>query len=291
MAAGKSSSNEPTLRAMWLAEWLRSHREELKFTQEEVGDYLEKHRNTVRNFESARFPIAPEDLNRLFDLYRIADEQERANLLQLREDVVHRGWTEVYKPYMTAGFADYVWLEGRARAMSQVDVDAIPGLLQTKGYATALISRGPQRDDLNQVDRLIEARMMRKRIITGDSGSTFRFLVAEAALHQHVGGLEVMTEQLQQLLRQADSPNIELRVLPLESWSHIAAGIPGGFTIFELSRPFPDVACMEVLAGAIFKESPDIDLVIDAFDAVWDDALSADETKDRISHLLAKDNR
>lgn len=282
-----SSKTGPTLRAQWLGARLRELRESRRIKNAEVGELLNRHPGTISRFESGIYPISSTELMLLLDMYGVNDLQEREELIRLSEEVAQRGWWDGYTKYIGTSFADYVWLENRALDIHVLDINAIPGLLQTADYASALITNGPQREDKLQTKRFIEARLIRSRILTGKNAPRVRFLVHEGALHQRVGGDAVMAAQLQKLRDQLAANLIELRLLPLDAWGHTAATVGGGFTIFELPEPYPDVACTETMAGMIYLESPDIDAFTGTYDALWNkDALDAARTVKRINALL-----
>lgn len=282
-----STKSGPTLRAQWLGTRLRELRERKRIKNAEVGEMLNRHPGTISRFESGVYPIASHDLLQLLDMYGVSDLQEREELVRLSEEVAQRGWWDGYTKYIGTKFADYVWLENRALAIHVLDINNIPGLLQTADYASSLITSGPQREDKVQTKRFIEARLIRSRILTGKNAPRVRFLVHEAALHQKVGDDTIMAAQLQKLRDQLVANLIELRVIPIEAWGHTAASVGGGFTIFEMPEPYPDVACTETMAGTIYLESPDIDVFTGTYDALWSqDALDSAQTTKRINALL-----
>lgn len=69
-----------------------------------------------------------------------------------------------------------------------------------------------------------------------------------------------MRSQHTKLLDIAERPNVEVRVLPLRHGAH--AGLDGPFWLFEMPDPYPDVAYVDNLAGAIYVEE---DTAVDRF--------------------------
>lgn len=281
-----AQKNGPTLRAQWLGSRLRELREVAKVKTTDAAEFLKRHPGTFGRFESGVYPIPTTDVLQLLDLYQVSDLNERAELVQLSEEVAQRGWWDGYKPHLNSNFADYVWLENQAHSIHILDINNVPGLLQTADYASALITHGPQQDEL-QNKRLIEARLIRGRILTGSRAPDVRFLLHESALHQRVGDNGIMAGQLQKIRDHVHAGLIKLRLIPLEAWGHTAATVGGGFTVFELPEPYPDVACTETMAGTVYLESPDIDVFTGTYDALWtQDALDAAQTAKRINALL-----
>ncbi|MFJ9431442.1 helix-turn-helix domain-containing protein [Streptomyces sp. NPDC101490] len=124
----------------------------------------------------------------------------------------------------------------------------IPGHLQTRSYATALLrsvaSVHGTRDD---VDEAVSARLVRAAIIT-EPGRTFAFVVEESALRRHIGGSDVMTEQLLHLLDAGRYPAVSLGVIP----SVGAARWPlETFTVYDDEKVF-----VELLTAALTITAP-----------------------------------
>jgi transcriptional regulator with XRE-family HTH domain len=102
----------------------------------------------------------------------------------------------------------------RARLFRIYEPAVIPGLLQTREYATAVLLtfidfvRAPQ-----DAEAGAEARLERQRVLThGDR--RFHMLLGEQALHTNVGGADVMTGQLEHLLDLLKLPRLRLGIIP-----------------------------------------------------------------------------
>ncbi|HEY6425171.1 MAG TPA: Scr1 family TA system antitoxin-like transcriptional regulator [Pseudonocardiaceae bacterium] len=72
------------------------------------------------------------------------------------------------------------------------------------------------------------------------------------------------------LLDVAERPNVEVRVLPLRRGAH--AGLAGAFWLFEMPDPYPDLACVSNLAGAVYVEE---DTAMERFRQAYDQLSSA----------------
>lgn len=105
----------------------------------------------------------------------------------------------------------------RARSFRIYEPAVVPGLLQTREYAVAVLStfidfvRVP--DD---ADEGAAARLERQRVLThGDRH--FHMVLGEQALRTNVGGTEVMAGQLRHLLSVLKLPRLRLGVIPLDA--------------------------------------------------------------------------
>lgn len=105
----------------------------------------------------------------------------------------------------------------RTTAMRVYSSSVIPGMLQTRDYARALLTTIGQFNDVpDDFDAAADARMARSQIITR-AGRTFSIVVEEAALRRCVGDAEIMAAQLGSLFTVASLPAVSLGVLPASS--------------------------------------------------------------------------
>lgn len=105
----------------------------------------------------------------------------------------------------------------RTRLFRIYEPAVVPGLLQTREYAVAVLSsfidfvRVP--DDAEEG---AAARLERQRVLThGDR--RFHMVLAQQALHTNVGGTEVMAGQLEHLLAVLKLPRVRLGIIPFDA--------------------------------------------------------------------------
>jgi len=105
----------------------------------------------------------------------------------------------------------------RARLFRIYEPAVVPGLLQTRDYAVAVLSsfiefvRVP--DDAEEG---ATARLERQRVLThGDR--RFHMVLGQQALHTNVGGIETMTGQLEHLLAILKLPRLRLGIIPFDA--------------------------------------------------------------------------
>jgi len=251
----------PTLRAQWLGQQLRALRESAGMTLRQAGEYLQRDPSMVSRFETAEYPIRRGDVLALLDLYGVSEERTRDGLLRLSDDVWRKGWWDDYASTVGRRYVDLVWLESRTERLRTYEAMLVPGLLQTRKYAETLIRNAATADTPEeQIERMIELRITRQQILRGDEPVDFAAVVDESVLRRVIGGPEVMRGQLTQLLEVAERPNVEVRVLPLRRGAH--AGLEGAFWLYEMPDPYPDLACVDNLAGALYVEE---DAAVDRF--------------------------
>ncbi|MEU6957842.1 helix-turn-helix transcriptional regulator [Streptomyces sp. NPDC045714] len=136
----------------------------------------------------------------------------------------------------------------RTKVMRVYSSSVIPGMLQTRAYAAALLSeiarfnRTPD-DSLAAAD----ARVERSRIIRR-AGRSFPIVIEESVLRRQVGSTETMAEQLGYLLHVAVLPSVTLGIVP----SQAAVMWPlETFTIFDAEQ-----VGVELLTAAITITTP-----------------------------------
>jgi transcriptional regulator with XRE-family HTH domain len=105
----------------------------------------------------------------------------------------------------------------KARLFRIYEPAVIPGLLQTREYAEAVLSTFI--DFVHVPDDAGEgaaARMERQKVLThGDRH--FHMVIGEQALHTDVGGAEVMAMQLERLLTSLQLPRVRLGLIPVDA--------------------------------------------------------------------------
>jgi transcriptional regulator with XRE-family HTH domain len=136
-------------------------------------------------------------------------------LLGMLADVqaVHRSWRGRLRHGNAAVQDDY---DRRARAAKRFRNSAplvIPSLVQTAGYARAILTQVARLWGTEDVDAAVEARMRRQEILY-DQSRTFEFVITEAALRLPPCQLQVMAGQLDRLLS-LDLDNVTLGIIPM----------------------------------------------------------------------------
>lgn len=91
----------------------------------------------------------------------------------------------------------------------------MPGLIQTPGYATALLSAiRTFRETPDDVADAVAARMSRNHVL-GSPGKRFIILIEESVLRYGIGDAEAMLAQLGHLMSVTALANVKLGVIPL----------------------------------------------------------------------------
>ncbi|MFF0671841.1 helix-turn-helix domain-containing protein [Streptomyces tendae] len=105
----------------------------------------------------------------------------------------------------------------------------IPGLLQTREYALAIHQAREVRSSNENIERMVEARIQRQAILMRNPALHLWVVLDEAVLRRTVGNTDVMDQQLKHLHETAESPNVDIQILPFSAGAHAAGA--GHFVI------------------------------------------------------------
>lgn len=129
----------------------------------------------------------------------------------------------------------------------------VPGLLQTEDYMQALFHESIPGETEEKVRERVATRMRRKRVFEQEERPVYWAIMDEAALKRPIGGRECMTEQINALLKAAESPHVLIQVLPFTQGEHPLLG--GSLSLLTL-RNGDTIAYVESFASGVPVESP-----------------------------------
>jgi len=144
-------------------------------------------------------------------------------------------------------------LEAEAESVRWYSPMLVPGLLQTERYAREVIRSGLLIAPPGEIERRVQVKMTRQRVLTRDNPLQLAVVVDEAAILRMVGGPQIMREQLAHLTVTATQPNISVQMLPLAAGAHPAT--TGEFTILSFPELIaPDVVYLENMTSDLYVE-------------------------------------
>ncbi|MER7169521.1 helix-turn-helix transcriptional regulator [Micromonospora sp. NPDC000207] len=241
-----------TLRAQWIGQQLREMREKSRLTLKEMGDYINRNASTVSRMESGIIPPRVPEVLAYLDLCGIDDPRRRDDLKTMAQDAWQKGWWDGFSANVAGSLIDWIWLESRATAINSFQTSVIPGLLQTRAYAEALIRAWDDSASDDDLARYVEVRMQRQQRLEEPDPVQFSTIIDEGALRRVVGGPEVMRAQLAHLRTMAGWPNVEVMILPASAGAHPSPD--GTFDVFRMRRPYPPAGCVSTAVGAVVVE-------------------------------------
>jgi DNA-binding XRE family transcriptional regulator len=205
---------------------LRRRREQLGLTQEEIALALGVASSSYRGWEDGTRTPRPG--------YR----PKIAWVLAVSLVEVHR-WFDRAVP-APAGVEVPSWLgtfaaleQGAAEMWSHQQV-SIPGLLQTAAYAAASkrVDTVDGTPSEGEIDQWVQHRLDRQAVLHREPDPLALYVVIdESVLYRITGDGEIMFDQLTHLAAMTAQPHIDVRILPFDAGSHVAAF--GSFTLLR----------------------------------------------------------
>ena len=236
--------------------------------------------------EHGRTGFKGRDIADLLTLYGVTDIEERAALLNLAREASTPGWWHAYSDILPAWAQPFVGLEAAASVIRTYQIQFVPGLLQTEGYARALIGQGSATTE-RQVARRGELRASRQEILRRPDGPQLWAVIDEAALRRPVGSREIVRGQLEHLIEVAGHPAVTLQIMPFSAGAHAAMG--GPFTILRFAEPdLADVVYIEQLTSALYLDKPaEVDSYLEVMDRLCMEAEPVASTVSMLQGILA----
>ncbi|MFI6230546.1 helix-turn-helix domain-containing protein [Micromonospora echinospora] len=276
----------PTVLRMLLGGQLRRLREASGVTREGAGWEIRASESKISRMELGRVGFKERDVADLLTLYGVAEPGEREALLKLARDANNPGWWHRYGDVLPGWFQSYLGLEAAAALIRSYEVQFVPGLLQTREYARAVVMLGHGAAGAAEIDRRVGLRMQRQRLLDRPDAPHLWAVVDEAVLRRPIGGPEVMRGQIAALVEATKAPNIRLQIVPFDAGGHAAAG--GAFTILRFGdQDLPDIVYIEQLTSALYLDKrDDVDHYAAAMERLCVEAEPPERTPDILARIL-----
>jgi transcriptional regulator with XRE-family HTH domain len=251
-------TEQPTLARRTLGLAFRRHRKEQGKTIEEAAAAIGYSGNTVARIEKGEQPTRFSQARDLCDFYQLPPA-EKSRLCGLATQSSEPGWWEPYFD-KTRGAAVqprsplFLETERSARRIWVLELEVVPGLLQTMEYLRALQAAGlptPEEDP----DAAQGLRAHRQIGLDGrDDGPELEFILGYAVMH-HLEQLpaEIRDGQLERIHQVAARPNVTVRVI-----QRLHAATAGSFTILEPGDDLPPFVFVDAGDGCRYVEDRDV---------------------------------
>ncbi|MFD5315974.1 helix-turn-helix transcriptional regulator [Streptomyces sp. NPDC127098] len=205
-----------------------------------------------------------------------ATAEERDALIEMAKSQ-DAGWW-VRNPAVPEILNPLVSFEAAAEYERVTSTTLVPGLLQTREYARALLRAQGVHDD-DRLEQEAEARMKRQEIL--DRGLRYWAVLDEVVLRRVVGNDRIMADQLGHLCEMAQRPTVDIQVLPFRAGPPSA---PGQFLILGRDderdpRNSMAVVYLELPRRGVYLDDPDdVTAYKNMFDRLRAQAAGPDET-------------
>jgi transcriptional regulator with XRE-family HTH domain len=245
----------PTVRRRRLAAELRRLRERADLTGDFVAGQMGWSASKVSRIENARTAPRPTEIKKLLALYgiegRYADE-----LTELAQEAKGKGWWKAYSDALPDLHTAYIGLEAEATAAWHWSPEVVPGLLQTEDYAREVLRTANGTAPPREIERMVEARMVRQRLLHRDPPFKLTAVVDESVLLRLIGRDDIMLQQVDRLVEASEYPYLRLQVLPLSGAHPVVAG---AFTLLQFGAVhevgYHDIAYVEHFTNAVYIEA------------------------------------
>lgn len=278
----------PTVRRRRLGSELRKLREAKGMTAEEVATRLLVSQSKISRLENGRRSISQRDVRDLCMVYGVDDDRIVESLMTMARESRQRGWWHAFGdiPYSV-----YIGLEAEATSIRNYQSLMLPGLLQTRGYAEAVVTGMQPEASPEDVEKRVEVRMRRQDRIHDEEPVRFWAVLDEAALHRVVGNPQTMREQIEHLAELSTLPHVTVQVIPFAIGAH--PGMTGAFSLLEFPEVTDsDVVYLEGVTSDLYLErEADVSLYTVMYEHLRAEALSPEQTRVLIAQVAKEYSR
>jgi DNA-binding Xre family transcriptional regulator len=276
----------PTLRRRRLGRQVR----DLRTTRKMSGTDLAKkigHINQSRlsRVESGKAAFTEVQLRRVIEVLDPTPEKAE-EWHSLWRDGDQLGWWSDYLDVMNEHAEMLAGFEMDAAHIRQYIEAFVPTMLTTEEYLTAVVAASQNIKPIDMA-RNVEFRLKQQYRLS-DPSLRYTLVIAEGALHRHVGGRDGMARQLRHLLDAAWAATVEVLVVPFEADVYGAQGM--SFEVMEFTDPEdPEAVFVENGPGSGFMEKPsELRYYNGLFSVAASRALSVDLSRERIEKIWAE---
>ncbi|CAL9424919.1 helix-turn-helix transcriptional regulator [Streptomyces sp. NPDC030392] len=243
-------------------EWLKAQREAAGLTQQQLAETAVMTRSHIAHIEAGRRVPSREDARRLDRALNTGNVL--SSFLPQEDDTI----ANYFEPARV--------LEQQATMIREYALSFVPGILQTKQYAQALLGAAfPPRSD-EERDKHVVTRLERAKILNNPVTPVVWAMLDEAVLRRSVGGPEVMAAQLLHIAELGEVGRVRVHVLPIGAGVHV---IHAGMLSLMWFEDQPPAAYTEGLSIGRLLDSPHVVTRLQAiYDLALSDALSFKES-------------
>ncbi|MGS2589749.1 helix-turn-helix domain-containing protein [Streptomyces hebeiensis] len=213
----------PTIRQRRLGAELRRLRELAQMSATEAGRLHGTTQSRISNIESGGYPVSADRVRALARMYDCAD-QPLIDALSEMTGGRTRGWWDEYRDILPRDALDLAELEHHAIAMRTASVIHLPGLLQTRAHAQAVIGDAVPALAPYEVEHRVSYRIKRQAVLHGQGPAPLTAIIHEAALRMGFGGPDVARAQLEHLVSMSELEHITVLVVPFGAGTFPSSG-------------------------------------------------------------------
>lgn len=256
MAEAASGSTVPRRQ---LGRHLRELRHKSRLTVKAAAEALEWSEAKMWRIETGQTSLRSHDVATMCRVYGAGDDLAGA-LMALAKETKAKGWWHSYGDVIPAWFDVYISLEEAAIALSIYQSELVPGLLQTRDYARAVIRTDNPGVSNEEIERRVQLRIERQALLTRlVDPPGVGVVLNEAVIRRPIESKKTMADQLDHLLEVGELSNLSVRVMPFACGMHYGV-MSGPFVMLEFPTngtgmpTEPTTIYIEGFAGALYLD-------------------------------------
>jgi transcriptional regulator with XRE-family HTH domain len=273
----------PSISQRRLGAELRRMRERADLSATHAGELFGATQSRISNIEAGGYAVSDERVRALARLYDCADEQFIEALAGMTGGRT-RGWWEEYREVLPSDALDLAELEHHAESLRVASAIHIPGLLQTREHARAVMNDAVPSMASEEVEHRVSHRLKRQSAVHGEPPTPLTAIIHEAALRMGFGGPPISDHQLRRLIDQSEEAHVKVLVIPFGDGAFPSAG--HGIVQFCAENTRLDTVQLDTDHGSVFLDGEaqlaKYRMVLDRMEAC---ALNPSQSRDLIARV------
>jgi len=288
MEVGGTQTEPPAVARQRVRRALRKARQATPMSQGDVANKLGWSLSKMQRIEGGEVGVSLTDLRALLDVYGVTDAMEIERLTEDARVSRRQRWltSAEHREFLTPALRQLIQFEAEATVIRAYQPTMFPGVLQTPAVAEIVLNWGRKRMSDEKRRVRYDVRMQRHRhIVENDHGPEYLVILDESVIKRHVGGAEVMAEQLETMVEYAQRPRIRIRVVPFEKGAMLGLVVP--FQLLSLGEDETVVYEESYGVDRISHEPGDARRSRAFFEALWAESLTEEATQRRLADEAA----
>ncbi|PNE13093.1 helix-turn-helix transcriptional regulator [Amycolatopsis sp. BJA-103] len=241
-----------TLAGLLRAKLDRAKADDPRMTIRAIAERLGVNHSTVSRWASGATSPDAEQVSGLLAVIGVVGK-EREEILELaRTETRGRTWVTPGPTGVSHQLTGVMEMEANATGMFEWSPLVVPGLIQDRRYARAIISK--PKSEPSTVEHLVTLRLGRQHAITRDDPLKYTVVLGHPAIEGNIGGPGVMLGQLRHLRKVAEMGSVTLRLAPLDGDWH--GGLLGSFSLYHFNDGVPSIVALEHHRTGSFVDDP-----------------------------------
>lgn len=238
------------LRRITAAELVR-YREAAGLDQVDIDEACELSRGSTSRYETCYSSMSATVARRIFTHLGV-EGAELENLVAIAKGSRKRSTGGAPLSDLPNWFQSYTILEREASSITELSLNAVPGLLQTEDYARAVLRAG----NLGaKTEQYVTSRMKRRSVFEGNNPLSLWVIIHEGVFSKVVGSKQVMAAQLDHLVDLAITGEVTVQVIPNAIGAHFSMATSFSLLRFSVAPQF-GLVYVEHHGGAYYYDHP-----------------------------------